>query len=653
MKVLLRPGPDAAPDAELPLRVAADVVVRAAAFEPLIVRLDDVQWSKGEAALLVRAVARAAPASGVVFVATERADESDSSADYVAAMREVSAPAELVVVAMQPLDATATRAMIRGLLDLDDELATVVARRCEGNPLFASQLVAQLVRARAIVRRAGRYTLSKKVAGARGPVDIEREIPPDMRALWARRVALSGATPLHLMGLALVRERVSSEVVDALALAMGETWTESFTRALGSGLVVKEGDLYAFSHGLLRDYLLSEIAEKDRARLHGAAAAALAVLVGREDVEQARAEHLYVAGRFEEALSTMLEAAMWSWRRAEREPREKRTSRLIGWAERHTDVSGARALRARALAELAHCYAEGGRFELANPTLDRGLQSLATAEDDAGFAATSAWVKFREAQVVRLQGRVGDGARISEEARTLAQTSGELVVEALCCAQLGLDAFRRGDYPTASSRYDESIALLRRAKNRSSEAQVLMMKSALEEPTRMEALSRRAVEMAIEAGALRIELLARQVWIEALFRLGDRARASLETEVLSAAAQRRGLRQTVSMVEGVAACWAVLESDWDAAKKHADVCAAWGSRQGAAPERATIAALDLALALKDQNNVAMHDAMSVLLREGRTYREPHFQELIRRLLSLAPEDLKIRLLLLDAAQGDP
>src|SRR5688500_9567789 len=100
---------------------------------------------------------------------------------------------------------------------------------------------------------------------------------------------------------------------------------------------------------------------------------------------------------------------------------------------------------------------------------------------------------------------------------------------------------------------------MRDAGNRAAEAQILMMKAALEEPEPMAALSRSAVEMARGAGALRIEIAARQIWIDALFRRGDRALALAQTAELSAVAQRRGLRQIVSMTEGVAACWAVLD----------------------------------------------------------------------------------------------
>jgi len=253
---------------------------------------------------------------------------------------------------------------------------------------------------------------------------------------------------------------------------------------------------------------------------------------------------------------------------------------------------------------------------------------------------------------MRLQGRVSDGARASEKGIEHARRGAELEVEASCLAQLGLDAFRRGDYVAARPLYDQGIELMRRSGDRATEARILIAKSGLEEPVAMQALCRTAVEMAREAGALRIEIAARQVWIEALFRVGDRDIAHRQTAELSTVAQRRGLRQIVSMVEGVAACWAVLEDDWDNAERHRKVAVTWGASTGAMPERATLAAIDVALALAHGDDVAAATSLQVLVREGSTYSEPHFQEIIRRLITTAPPHMRTTLLSLDAARED-
>jgi hypothetical protein len=197
--------------------------------------------------------------------------------------------------------------------------------------------------------------------------------------------------------------------------------------------------------------------------------------------------------------------------------------------------------------------------------------------------------------------------------------------------------------------YERAIELVRRGGNRATEAHILMVKSGLDDPQEMEASCREAVQIAREAGAFRIELLARQTWSEVLFRIGQRDRALKEIHEVSAAAQRCGLRQIASLAEGVAACWAVIDEDWQTAMKHRLVAEKWGASTGAMPERATAAATDLALAIAHSDDVASSAALQVLLREGRTYTEPHFQEVIRKLIAIAPIDVRTELLNLDAA----
>jgi hypothetical protein len=89
-----------------------------------------------------------------------------------------------------------------------------------------------------------------------------------------------------------------------------------------------------------------------------------------------------------------------------------------------------------------------------------------------------------------------------------------------------------------------------------------------------------------------------------------------------------------------------------AAARHLTVAQKWGASSGSVTERATAAAVELAMGLSNGDDVASEAAMAVLLREGRTYAEPHFKEVIRRLLETSPNHFKERLRILDAASPD-
>ena len=69
-----------------------------------------------------------------------------------------------------------------------------------------------------------------------------------------------------------------------------------------------EGNAYVWAHGLLRDYLIQRLGASETKRLSALAAGALAVLVGREDVQEERGRHLWNAeGRAREACEAMLD----------------------------------------------------------------------------------------------------------------------------------------------------------------------------------------------------------------------------------------------------------------------------------------------------------------------------------------------------------
>jgi hypothetical protein len=151
------------------------------------------------------------------------------------------------------------------------------------------------------------------------------------------------------------------------------------------------------------------------------------------------------------------------------------------------------------------------------------------------------------------------------------------------------------------------------------------------------------MEMARAAGALRIEIMVRQMWCDALWRTGDHARARAEVGGVTSEADRRHLRQVASLAELQAACWAVEEEDWLAAREHRDNAAAHGAATGALPERAHLSGLDLALALSADDSKAIDCAVDSLVREGKGYGEKSFRELLKKIEDLSPPELKARL----------
>jgi hypothetical protein len=651
VELLLRPPAGAAPDAGLAMRVAVEAITLATSLRPVLVWLDDVHWSRGEAAALARGL-RAHPARlPVCLLATAREEELDPrTLEALLGALPDQAPtsgdppmSRVSRVRVDPLDLDATRRLVRGLLDVDDELCAALAVRAEGNPLFVTQLLRHLVGAEAFERVGGRYRLA-------GDVELT-SVPADLAALWERRIQQSGADPLALTALAIVRERVSREVAGELGevLARGAVdrpvdLEAALEAALSAGLLRLEGGAYVWAHGLLRAYLAHGAAPALAPRLHAAAAEALAPLVGREDVQEERARHLDLAGRAREACEAMLDAALWAFRRADAPSRRARLEALASWTARAGHV----ALEARARAELGHARAEVGEADAAAAEiararaalgLDPGPGAALPADRALERLAAAAWVAFRHAQVARLAGRNDEGARASEEAGALARAVGEREVETLVLLQQGVDCARAGDAARGAALLEQAAELARSAGDRAGESQALRTLAHIAPAGEGLPLVERSIALAREAGATRLELVGKQVWAQLLWASGARDSARREARALAAEASRRSLRQTVSLLELQSAGWAAAEDDLPLVAEHRDTAARWGAASGAAAERVTLLALDLLLAIARADRGAALAAADDLARTRGGYDDPSLRDLLAKARSLAPPDL--------------
>lgn len=631
VELLLRPPRDAAPDAGLPLRVAMEALARAAALRPVILWLDDVQWSRGEAEALFIALGERDPPLPVCVIATVRSEEVEDRPSY-----ELFASARATErVVVDRLDLEATRRLVRGLLDVDEELCDLLAARAEGNPLFVTQLLRQLVLAEVVERRDGRYRLARAF-------DLS-SIPADIGALWKRRVEQSGAGRRELAALAFVRDRVSLEVAGELARAIGPALEISIACALSAGLIHIAGGAYVWEHGLLREYLIRTADRVEAPVLHAAAAQALAPLVDREDVQEERAQHLRKAGRIREACEAMLEAGLWSLRRAELVPRRARFQGLLRWAQ----AAQLQDLEVRALAEIGYMHAEVGEYAKAAETIARARAIV----ELGGARAAACWVAFRHSQAVRLQGKVEEGARATSEALALARTAGVGEVERLAMVQLGLDLCRRQNDVEARVILEKVAALGREAGDRVGESLALRTLTFISSPAEALGLAERAIDLARSAGALRVELTNRQVRVDLLWRTGAREAARVEARDLAEEAGRRALRQTVSLLELQSAAWAVSESDWADARAHCDAARRWGASAGAVAERFVLMALDIVLALAARDEAAAVAAVEALEGAPGTYEDDTFRDLLRQAERLASGAFAERIRALGSARS--
>jgi hypothetical protein len=172
-------------------------------------------------------------------------------------------------VRLDPLDLEATKRLVRGLLDVDDPLCDLLAARAEGNPLFVTQLLHQLVVAEAVERRARPLPARAGLRSLHHPRRHPRRVEAPRRPIRGRR-----ARPRRARARArsrLARGRRGAEPPARLRAAS----SSPSPRALSSGLLRVEGGAYVWAHGLLRAHLVDSLDPGARRVLHAVAAAAL------------------------------------------------------------------------------------------------------------------------------------------------------------------------------------------------------------------------------------------------------------------------------------------------------------------------------------------------------------------------------------------
>jgi hypothetical protein len=163
-----------------------------------------------------------------------------------------------------------------------------------------------------------------------------------------------------------------------------------------------------------------------------------------------------------------------------------------------------------------------------------------------------------------------------------------------------------------------------------------------EDPAEALAWSERSVALAREAGALRGEIVGKQVWIDMLRRAGQRETARRVAIALTAQAARRAMRQMVALLELQVAAWAALESDWADAEAHRERAFAWGAATGADVERTALAAVDLLVHVGRGGEAAAIDDFEALEKLRARY-DDIVRKLVARALELAPPGLSARL----------
>jgi len=239
-----------------------------AAPPPLVLLLDDIQWTDSGTLEWIGHLLRSSARSPLLLIATMRTEAPPDPEPVTHLLLELEARGEMTRIALEPLDLEATATLARRVCtdSIVDSLALRLYRETEGNPLF----IVETLRSGVLDDLAGKDPDHPVPT----PVPVQNVIAHRLGRISSRArevaqcVAIIGRScPLDVLA------RASTCPEDELADALDELWRRRIVRE-------QEGGRYDFTHDKIRSVALAGIPPARRRQLHRRVAEALTTLRG-------------------------------------------------------------------------------------------------------------------------------------------------------------------------------------------------------------------------------------------------------------------------------------------------------------------------------------------------------------------------------------
>jgi diguanylate cyclase (GGDEF)-like protein/putative nucleotidyltransferase with HDIG domain len=341
----------------------------AAAARPIVIVLDDMQWSDSATWDVLEHVMAKLDQERLLICLTMRSE--DTRGEALERRHRLIRDERFHEIELSRLTHAEVQQWLASVFagDATRELLAYLQRYSEGNPLLATQLIRMLLDDGAVRYEHGRWALRS---------ERERDLPAALTGLMDRRLERLSANTRRILNTAAVIGR--SFDVD-LAIAAGAGPEDEVLDALDEGMAhaviepAREmtGSEFTFTHGLLVDAVRRTINPRRLARIHERVAVAMeqrvpdnaaeiAIHYDRAGIPQKAFRHAMAAGG----------AALTVYAHAE-------ARRFFEIAER---AASEPVERAQALHRLAEVAETEGRYALTEELCDRALAGLAGRADD-------------------------------------------------------------------------------------------------------------------------------------------------------------------------------------------------------------------------------------------------------------------------------
>lgn len=443
--------------------VTARLLHRYSRDRPAFVWLDDAQWGDLSLTFAGHLLGAAFDQPPVLVAATLRSDviaERDALADRV---EQLAASERCIRIDLDPLSPEDHRAFVEQMLPLEEELADRLADRTEGNPLFATQLLGDVVEQR---------RLEVTDEGFRLPEGVQLDVPDTIHELWMRRlgrlVDALEAGPAERVWEILERTAALGREVDA------REWRPLCQRAgfdrpdelrdelLDRGLAERTDEGWSFTHGLLVESLRDRARDGGRWQEHSRACAQLleGLYADRPRRISLRLADYYVeAGIYEAALEPLRSAV----KGANRSGDVRRALRILEQREAILDEIGADENDPRRLENAIEVEGfEGARGAEPEARAER-LEQLAAEAEEIGRSDLASEAVLAAGGCAREAGALDEAYGCFDRGADHARRAEDPILQARAAMQLGWLEQIRGNLEASESYLEEGRDHARRA----------------------------------------------------------------------------------------------------------------------------------------------------------------------------------------------
>ncbi len=455
------------------LRELGDVLAALTAETPVLLVLEDMHWTDPASVDMLRHLAERARGQRLLLVVTARPEDIErNNPTMKKCYTEMHARGVCDEIALQVLNAQDVSAYLDAHFApncFPAELASVIHRKSEGHPLFATGAIQILAERGDLVLTNGAWRLQQPLA------QLELNVPVSVRSMIEKKVGLLSDAQRQALQYASIEGEAFTSTVLAALLDADDLDLEERLDVLAKlhRLIRAEGEeelpdgsvatIYRFTHALYQNFLYDQLLSKRRVLLHRRAGETLERVYAGQHARAAvaLATHFERGRDFSKAIAFSIQAgdtALLRYANAEAVSLFSRGLELVDklpegqQAERRAVLLGKRALAQMALGQLK----EAGEDY-------RAMREVCRAAGDAEGECRALVGICLVAQNAR---DVPGMEQYNPEARALAEQIGNQVLLAEVDNAWAVYQMVSGELAASEAAFERAIPVARSLKNR-------------------------------------------------------------------------------------------------------------------------------------------------------------------------------------------